>query len=440
MRDNSVILRLNRSKPVLYAVLALVFLLMLYCNMKTGMIADDYRYCFSFADDSRIESVMQIFPSMAAHRESMNGRLVAHFLVQLFLLLPGAVFDVCNAAMFTLLVWLIYRLAKQKCEDNAVFAALIFACLWCLQPSFGQVFLWLDGSINYLWCAVLCLLLLREYTLDFLYSQTFGKLRQVYIIVLSFLVGAYSENSAVALIFMLMLFMLIKHFYKREKVPVWMFVSLAVSFIGFFWMMLAPAESVNKSAEFSILVLWNNFLECGSYYLRFFSLLCVYALAYPLCRREKTDVRLRILSAVLLLGSLAGQFVLMLAMYCTGRSTYIALFLLILAVMTLLFPLFCTKWRTVILLVCILALLFCAVMVLVGVRDILQTNYSLTYNEDFIRDCVSNGETDITVGRPYAATDYCALQGLPYLSLEDASDWSNVYMAKYFGLKSILAD
>ena len=91
------LLRFSRSRLLLLLFCLGFFAMMLLCNHWTDLIADDYRYCFSYADDTRIESVAQIFPSMAAHRQSMNGRVVPHFLVQLFLMLPKGIFDVVNA-------------------------------------------------------------------------------------------------------------------------------------------------------------------------------------------------------------------------------------------------------------------------------------------------------------------------------------------------------
>ena len=63
---------------------------------------------------------------------------------------------------FAALVRLICRPALGKGEHNALLAACAFGGLWVLQPEFGQVFLWLDGSVNYLWCAVFCLLWLLQ--------------------------------------------------------------------------------------------------------------------------------------------------------------------------------------------------------------------------------------------------------------------------------------
>ena len=42
--------QLNRSKWLMLLILAFMYLVMLYCNLKTNLLADDYMYCFSFAD------------------------------------------------------------------------------------------------------------------------------------------------------------------------------------------------------------------------------------------------------------------------------------------------------------------------------------------------------------------------------------------------------
>lgn len=81
-------LNAKADKILLAIVFVCIFLLMLYCNIKTPMLIDDYSYLYSFDDWSRIENVFQIFPSMAAHRLSMNGRVVAHFFLQFFLMFP----------------------------------------------------------------------------------------------------------------------------------------------------------------------------------------------------------------------------------------------------------------------------------------------------------------------------------------------------------------
>ena len=430
--------RFNRSRTAAVLVLAGIFLLLFFCTHETDLIADDYRYCFSYADDSRMESIAQIFPSMAAHRQTMNGRVVPHFLVQLFLLLPKGVFDLVNAAVFTALVWLIGFTAGRGTRPNALLLLCVFGCLWLLQPDFGQVFLWLTGSINYLWCGVLCLLWLLPWAGYYLTGRSPSKLTRIAFVLFSFPIGAYSENGTVAMVAMALLFLLLLWLERKQTPPLWMLLSLAVMLAGFLTMMLAPAESANKSAEMRMEVLFANFLENAAYYLRFWPLLLSFALLYRLAWKKAVERRLRLLSLVYVFGSIAGHFVLTFAMYTAGRSTYIGLILLLTANALLFVPLWETEHKRTLAALGALCLLLTVWKVTVGVRDIRRTHGLLQYNEEFIAACAAAGERSVEVYRPYAGTSWSALEGLAYLNTEDPDDWPNVYMAKYYGVDRII--
>ncbi len=435
--NKDALIAFNRSRAAAVLVLSAVFLLLLFCNFQTDLIADDYRYCFSFFDDSRIRDVRAIFPSMAAHRHTMNGRVIAHFLVQLFLLFPKSVFNALNAVLFVSLLVLISNAAEDGIKGNALLLLSVFGCLWTLQPEFGQVFLWLDGSVNYLWCAVLCLVWLRPWTAYYLEGRSPALAGRLFYPLFSFIVGAYSENSSVALIAMALLFLLLERLSGRKVEP-WLPLSLAFAFGGFLFVMLAPATAANKSAEMSFSVLFANFLETAGFYLRFWPLLLSFLLFYFLGVQCGVSEKLRSLSLVYLFGSLAGHFVLTFALYCAGRSTYIGLILLLAANAILFAPLWEKGRKKLLLLLCSLCFLFTAVQIAIGVADIRSVHGALRFNEELIAECVANGERSIQVPRPYAKTKYPALQGLGYLDTEDPTDWLNVYMAKYYGADSII--
>jgi len=361
---------------------------------------------------------------------------VAHFLAQLFLMLPKAVFNIFNAAVFVLLIWLIYRSARVE-NRNALLLMCIFGLIWLLQPEFGQVYLWLDGSVNYLWCAAFCMLWLLPWLESFLKGKDLSPIQGLFYIIFSLLVGAYSENASVALIFMAMLFIFLRLVWDKKKASPWMWLSLLAAFIGFIYMMAAPAESVNKSAEFSIPVLLGNFIDTGTYYLRFWPLLISFALFYYLAVKAAVAQRRRVLALIFLLGSLAGHFVLTFAMYCAGRSTFIALILLITANALLFAPLFEMGHKKLLCLLCALCLCFTAYWGIVGVLDIMHSHYLLSFNEELISKAAENGEAHVQLPRPYAETKYSALEGLAYLNTEDVTDWPNVYMAKYYGVETV---
>ena len=418
----------SRSRLLLLLFCLSFFAIMLLCNHWTDLIADDYRYCFSYADDTRIESVAQIFPSMAAHRQSMNGRVVPHFLVQLFLLLPKGIFDAVNALFFVLLVWLLHELAVGKGLPNPVLACVLFFAFWAFQPDFGQVFLWLTGSVNYLWCGVFSLLWLLPLVKSFRDELEPGRAVKVLYVLFSFPVGAYSENGTVALVAMWLAFAAVDWFWFKKRPALWKVLALISMLAGFAYMMLAPAETVNKSAEMTISVLLGNFVP----------LLLCFPLFYVLALYRKVDLKTRLLSLVLLFGSLAGQFVLTFAMYCAGRSMHIALVLLLAADAVLLSRLYDLPGRNLLIALCCVGGLLMARSCSIGLPDIRDTHYLLQYNEDFILDCAARGEREVQLPRPYAKSSWSALEGLAYLNTEDPGDWPNVYMAKYYGVDKVV--
>ena len=432
------LLRFSRSRLLLLLFCLAFFAMMFLCNHWTDLIADDYRYCFSYADDTRIESIAQIIPSMAAHRHSMNGRVVPHFLVQLFLLLPKGIFDVANALLFVLLIWLLHKLAVGKGLPNPVLACVLFFAFWAFQPDFGQVFLWLTGSVNYLWCGVFSLLWMMPMVKSFREDQAPGKALRVLYVLFSFPVGAYSENGTVALVAMWLAFALVDWFWFKKSPVLWKILALVSMLAGFAYMMLAPAETVNKSAEMTISVLLSNFAETGRMYLRFWPLLLCFPLFYSLALYRKVDLKTRLLSLVLLFGSLAGQFVLTFAMYCAGRSMHIALMLLLAADAVLLSRLYDLPGRNLLIALCCAGGLLMGRSWFVGLPDIRDTHYLLQYNEDFIAECAARGEREVQLPRPYAKTSWSALEGLAYLNTEDPDDWPNVYMAKYYGVDKVI--
>lgn len=437
MKDRPTLEKLNRSGLVATTVCLGIFLLMLLCNLRTNLLADDYRYFFSFADGTRIDSVGDIVPSMAAHRSSMNGRLTAHALVQLFLMLPLPVFKLVNSLVFLLMLMLIYRISTGGGEHNALLLVALFGAIWVLQPEFGQVFLWLDGAVNYLWSVALCLLFLLPYINKFLHGRDPGRLGGAGFALFSFIVGGYAENSTVAVVFMALLLTALSRFWRKQRIGLWPAASLLAAMLGFGLMLFAPAELQNKSAEISLPVLLGNFLSTGGFYLRFWPALLSFALLYVAAARKGLPMETRLLALCFLGGSLAGQFVLTFAQYCTGRVTFIALALLLTGCGILFAPLFEGRSRFWLSALCGVCLCFTLYWGYAGMLDILRTNYELSENEAIIRVCAAAGEDEVMLPRYYSETKYSALAGLNYLSTEDADDWANHYMARYYGVDSV---
>lgn len=154
------------NKGSLYnAALCVLGLLMLYLNYCTPFDEDDFLYGFMFLKEGGVDfsrpvtDFNTLFVSQFNHWFSMNGRIPLQALAQIFTGRIGKpLFNVVNAIMFCLLIHLILGLSnarKWQCVIVCFFILLIGG------NSFGEDFLWLNGSVNYLWAAVFNLVFLR---------------------------------------------------------------------------------------------------------------------------------------------------------------------------------------------------------------------------------------------------------------------------------------
>lgn len=237
----------ERSHNIVGLSYALLFLFMLACNILTPYLADDFTYMFSFQSGERIKDLWDIFPSMLAHAQKMNGRLVTHFLVQLTFLFPANLFDFVNAAMFTFQVYLICRTARAKGLRQAILAGAASFALWLCEPAFGQVNLWQDGSINYLWSLVFGLLFLQPFVSAFLSDRPLPK--SAYLYLLAFLAGAYSETASAAVIFMAVALLLLDTIVHQKPLNRFLVGLIVTAFIGYVTIYLAPAQWNNKASD-----------------------------------------------------------------------------------------------------------------------------------------------------------------------------------------------
>lgn len=426
-----------RSGRVRTALLLGIFLLMLLGNVLTPYAVDDWAYMRSFATGERITAVRDILPSIAAHAYSMNGRLFAHFWVQLFLLLPKAVFNIVNALVFTALIALLARLAQPEGERNNLILVVIFCAVWVFIPAFGQVFFWLDGACNYGWGCLAGLVFLTPYLR--LFERDTEKKPAFWILwmLLGFYTGAYLENMAAGAIFLSALLLLGRRAVRKKKNGLLPWLPVLAAAAGFLFMMTRPAESLKSGAEGSLASVGTGLVAALMAYrelavpLIVFAATLVMALWYHV-RRERI-----LLAAALLLGSLCANFSLSLASYYPERCLAFPAVLLIAADVALLSELFSGKAKLSVL---------CAAAVLVlptlywgvyGFADITNVYLQVRTNETTITEASARGESSVTVPYIETQTRYSALDGLKYLDTENPQSWPNDAMADVLGIGEI---
>ena len=268
-----------RSGRVRAALLLGIFLLMLLGNVLTPYAVDDWAYMHSFATGERLTRFGEIFPSMAAHAQTMNGRLFAHFWAQLFLLLPKAVFNIVNALIFTALIALLARLAQSEGERDNLILLMIFCAVWVFVPAFGQVFFWLDGACNYGWGCVIGFAFLAPYIRLLDRDAKKKPLFWILWILAGFYTGAYLENMAAGAIFLSALLLFGRRVLCRKKNGVLPWLPVLASVGGFIFMMTRPAESMKSGAESSLASLGTGLVAALEKYRSLAVLLVVFAVS-----------------------------------------------------------------------------------------------------------------------------------------------------------------
>lgn len=439
MKHKDLMEQLDHSRLLRGLILLFLFALMLLCNSKTGMVADDYAYCFSFADGQPVESLGDCVRSMAAHRQWMNGRVIAHFLVQFFLMLPPVLFDLVNSLIFISVLCLLARLAGREGGRGNFLLLGLFCLLWVFMPSFGQVILWLDGAVNYLWSCLFSLGMLAVYAEYFMCGRELPRLGRWLLPVWAFLTGAYSEPSATAVIFCCALLVLLEALMNRRRPRAYLLLALLAAFGGFLFMVLAPGEWLNKAGSMSLSGLVFGFVNAMELYRKIWLLLALYLAFAILAWHEGVEPRRQLLALTLALGSLAAVFVLAFAGHTEDRCACFGT-VLIIGASGVLFPqAFKSRFRPAL----YFALAVCMIVTLywgcVGLQDICESNAQREKNEQMILNARENGQRELTLTPVNCGTKYSAGAGLLYLT-EDQGHWLNSAMARYYGMDALMAD
>lgn len=224
---------------------------MLCLNFLTPLLADDYSYGLNL-NEKRIASIMDIFDYQVWHYFNWGGRTVAHTLAQILLVFPKAVFNILNSFIYTALIYLIYlhgcfNKDNKDNKDNSYMLLLIHLILWFIIPVFGQSFIWLVGSCNYLWTTVIILYFLWLYRRNTLSEKWYNLL---FMFILGLLAGWTNENTSAGLIIILVFSLIINKVETRKfELSKTRLFGIIGTLAGFIIMICAPGNYI-RSAEF----------------------------------------------------------------------------------------------------------------------------------------------------------------------------------------------
>ncbi len=233
----------NKTKIILE--LGFIFISMFILNMITPLIMDDFNYTYGL--DGRINSIKDIANYQKWFYFNWGGRNIAHFIAQFFLMNNKILFNILNAGVYTFMIFLIYSIIKGTKKDQPSYLILIHLLLWFLTPAFGQSFIWLTGSCNYLWTTTIVLLFIKLFISISESQQRYNVFQIVLFGILGVLAGWTNENSGASLVFMLSTYIIFTKIIDKRKIKKIQLSGLIGVVLGFIIMIVAPGNFVRGS-------------------------------------------------------------------------------------------------------------------------------------------------------------------------------------------------
>ena len=421
----------------------ILFFTALLFNHWTPYAADDYSYMFNLSDGSRMTSIGQIFSSLAVHYTKYgNGRLVSHFFVMLFLIGSKWIFNLVNAFLFVLLILSIYHLTSHKKACSLLLFFAIPTLLWLYMPAYGQIFLWLDGSINYMWGYLFALLFLNIY-ISLLRGKSLldKKWKLILFCLFTFLFGNYSENVSFSVIFTGFLLMCVTMYQHKtiRKYLSYVFPIICGA-AGYLVLLLSPSGSAKFSDNLTLSVLAKNGIDLFTTYynmckyplILFFILLCI-AIYHKM---DKNEI---LIAFAYLFISFVAAAMLIIASYLPERSIANSVVFLLIGIVQLLQILRRNSHlECLTLCVCVYLLISSVMAYWDGSYDIYRVHREQTARNERIENSIVSGELTIGVPIITSTTKYSCKYGLLDLNPQDSSEpFPNAYVAKYYGLNKI---
>lgn len=421
------------NKKTLWAIVVLLcFSVILFLNILTPMIADDFGYLYVFGEKVQVASLSDIIRSQVTHYKWWGGRSVVHFIAQALLQMPSLVADLLNSAVYMLFVILVYLHIKGRNKDSRIsLFVLINLATWFVLPMFGDTVLWITGSANYLWGTTIVLLFLLPYRLynGAKYPVGMQILASVSMFIFGLIAGWTNENTVAGMIVIILLFFL---FYRARgwKLSPTLCIGLVGVLVGYAIMILAPGNFFRgrEAPSLSLLLIgYRAFMYTQSLFLNYGALLALYLVFFVLLGyRTNSNKGLQSVSVIYLLGGVGAIYVMVFSPQFPSRAWFglVTYFLIALGIVFDGLDLenrVAKQMRTVIIVVGCIAFLFSLVNV---TRDVYRI-YEIDKEREIIAEKAREAGEEVCYFKRF-------IPNTSYVHGEDVQ--SNMLLSYYYGI------
>lgn len=237
----------NLQQYVFFGIVLILFLFIFQLNRIFPLCLDDWDYSFVYGETPyrRVSSIRDILVSQYNHYFLWGGRSVVHVIGQFLLMQKTWVADLLNSLAYVFCMFFMYKICNSGKMVNIPLFLFINLAFWFILPEFSFTVFWIIGSSNYLWGNFIRVLFLYPFCSYFLsdkknqYKNNLGK--DVLFFIAGVIAGWTNENTAFAMIFLLVLLIVYLKL-SKIKIPRYFIIGAAGACIGYLIMVAAPGN------------------------------------------------------------------------------------------------------------------------------------------------------------------------------------------------------
>ncbi len=234
--------KISENKLLFIIIVITFFLIMFLC--KYQMFAqDEYNYSNVDRSNERVDSVSDIIETQINMYKEWTGRIPVSGLIQLFLYIGTPVYNVVNSLVFIVALIFICKVLNNKVSILQI-SGVLFLIVFAIG-SFWEKFIWISGSLNYLW-PVTAILIVMYYIYNIIINnKSLKSLEKAFLYFMSFFAGWSQENAAFVLgsFFMIIIVLNIKKILKRDnKISSTVIISTLLFGVGAILLIFAPGN------------------------------------------------------------------------------------------------------------------------------------------------------------------------------------------------------
>jgi hypothetical protein len=466
----------NSSKFIKYgallvgslAVMVVIFAYILNINKFAGLTGDDFLYHFVYTGEwpakggpQEYHNLFDWVSAIHTHMTQWNARFTSIIFEITAMQFPKWVINIVNTVMFLVVGFEINLLTGGK---KAIFRPLqqlvIYLLMWFFLAGFGSTVLWVSGTANYLWPAVLILGFFIPYRFDY-HVKRHHSFMAWFVVVLGVLVGMSNEVGSSTSILVVAFFT----FFNRSKGNFndlwWKIVGVlanAVAFICMLKMSSGSAETQNYGERDGFVYHLSKIItDTITYSGPLLLVTIILGLVVVFSQRQLfkniftpqpfTDLEQTTLSGMIFFVSgLAGIGAMVISPVLFPRLWFAVNVLEIIA----LFNFFeayqimrkLSGFTYLVLLVATLGLVYLAIPSYQNHLKNVKESYNVFYtHEQLVKEAHAKGQKTVRMPGMQVTTDlYNPYNGTPYIMPGNKKIWSNTWMAAYWKVDRIVLD